>query len=100
MRSYMRAAQTNKEIDQQQLREVGLDEIAVQRMYRLLAIAKYEERFVIPTAHQEKYVNVYKEQGSCGYSLPRGCSACHEVVMIMSEQDKSIYPIISPVAVS
>ena len=76
MRSYMRSVQTNKEIDQTQLRDAGLDEGTVQRMYRLLAIAKYEDRFVIPTSHQEKYVNVYKEQGSTGYTLPQGCSAC------------------------
>jgi len=79
MRSYMRSVHTNQAIDQSQLKEAGLDEKSVQRMYRLLAIAKYEDRFVIPTSHQEKYVNVYKEQGSCGYSLPQGCSSCSEV---------------------
>ena len=78
MRSYMRSVQTNKEIDQHQLREADLDENSVQGLYRLLAIAKYEDRFVIPTSHQEKYVNVYKQQGSCGYSLPQGCSSCSE----------------------
>lgn len=76
LRSYMRYKQIGKEIDQRTLREVGLDEISAKAMYRLLAIAKYEDRFVIPTSHQEKYVNVYKEQGNCGYCLPQGNSPC------------------------
>jgi nitrate reductase beta subunit len=78
MRTYMRSINTNQKVDKDKLREVGLDEIAVERMYRLLAIAKYEDRFVIPTSHQEKYVNVYKQQGSCGYSLPQG-SSCYGI---------------------
>jgi len=78
MRSYMRAVHIQKEIDQNQLRAANLDEDSVEGMYRLLAIAKYEDRFVIPTSHQEKYVNVYKEQGSCGYSLPQGSSSCSD----------------------
>lgn len=76
MRSYMRSVQINKEIDQNQLRDAGLDETSIKAMYRLLAIAKYEDRFVIPTSHQEKYVNIYKEQGNCGYCLPQGNSSC------------------------
>jgi nitrate reductase beta subunit len=74
MRTYMRSINMNKTVDVDKLRKAGLDEIAAERMYRLLAIAKYEDRFVIPTSHQEKYVNVYKQQGSCGYSLPQGNS--------------------------
>lgn len=74
MRTYMRSINTNKTVDVDKLRKAGLDETAAERMYRLLAIAKYEDRFVIPTSHQEKYVNVYKQQGSCGYTLPQGNS--------------------------
>lgn len=76
MRSYMRCVQLNKEIDQDQLSQAGLDEVSVKAMYRLLAIAKYEDRFVIPISHQEKYVDVYKEQGNCGYCLPQKDSVC------------------------
>lgn len=36
------------------------------KLYQLLAIAKYDKRFVIPTSHKELYDDVYKEQGSCG----------------------------------
>ena len=78
IRSYMRAVSMNKEVDQNGLRKAGLDENAAERLYRLLAIAKYEARFIIPTSQQEKYVNVYKEQGSCGYTLPQGSSGCNE----------------------
>lgn len=76
MRAYMRSVQINKEIDQEKLNQAGLDEESAKAMYRLLAIAKYEDRFVIPTSHQEKYVDVYKEQGNCGYCLPQGDSTC------------------------
>jgi nitrate reductase beta subunit len=40
-------------------------------MYRLLAIAKYKDRFVIPTVKKEKEVNLYCEQGAAGFN-PHG----------------------------
>ncbi|MEK4712370.1 nitrate reductase subunit beta [Sporosarcina sp. FSL K6-5500] len=67
MRSYMRAVSSGKEFDESRLERVGLTAHQTKSMYRLLAIAKYEDRFVIPTAHKEGHMNAYRSQGSEGY---------------------------------
>ena len=41
---------------------------------RLMAIANYEDRFVIPTAHREIDEDAYDLRGSCGFSFGNGCS--------------------------
>jgi nitrate reductase beta subunit len=76
MRSHMRAVTLNKEPDQQRLRDVGLSDQEIQDMYRLLAIAKYNDRFVIPTAHKETANALLAEQGSCGLNFAGGPGAC------------------------
>ncbi len=45
-------------------------------MYRLLAIAKYDDRFVIPPAHREQVADLYNEQGGCGLDFMGGPGAC------------------------
>ena len=42
--------------------------------YRLLAIAKYEDRYVIPTTHREDAENAFDLKSSCGFSFGHGCS--------------------------
>lgn len=74
MRQYMRAVSANKEFDTSRLERVGLTEKTTKEMYRLLAIAKYEDRFVIPTSHKEAYLDPYTEQGTSGFSACNGCS--------------------------
>lgn len=74
MRQYMRAASSNKEFDLTRLERVGLTEKTTKEMYRLLAIAKYEDRFVIPTSHKEAYMDAYNEQGTSGFDACNGCS--------------------------
>jgi nitrate reductase beta subunit len=54
MRSTMRDVNLGREVDTSIAEAVGLDEATVLEMYRLLAIAKYEERYVIPAAHTEQ----------------------------------------------
>ncbi|MBR7191214.1 MULTISPECIES: nitrate reductase subunit beta [unclassified Gordonia (in: high G+C Gram-positive bacteria)] len=54
MRSYMRDVTLGREPDAGIPAAVGMTEEAVYEMYRLMAIAKYEERYVIPTAHLEQ----------------------------------------------
>ncbi|PPK01888.1 nitrate reductase subunit beta, partial [Staphylococcus aureus] len=51
MRSYMRAVSSGKDFDASRLDRVGMTAHQVKQMYRLLAIAKHEDRFVIPTSH-------------------------------------------------
>jgi nitrate reductase beta subunit len=50
MRSHMRAVNLGEETDPSVAAAAGLTPTAIEDMYRLLAIAKYEERYVIPTA--------------------------------------------------
>jgi nitrate reductase beta subunit len=43
-------------------------------MYKYMAIANYEDRFVIPTAHREVNEDAYDLRGDCGFSFGNGCS--------------------------
>jgi nitrate reductase beta subunit len=54
MRSYMRGVNLDDERDERIARAVGMTGEEVEAMYRLLAIAKYEDRYVIPSAHTEQ----------------------------------------------
>ena len=47
----------------------------VEDMYRLLAIGKYEDRYVIPKAHTE-LAGVLEQQGSCGLDFEGGPGNC------------------------
>jgi nitrate reductase beta subunit len=51
MRSYLRDINLGREPQPHIPEAVGMSEEQIYRMYRLLAIAKYEERYVIPTAY-------------------------------------------------
>ena len=64
MRSYMRAISSGKDFDESKLERVGLEAHQTKQMYRLLAIAKYDDRFVIPTSKkkQEWMCTVHKVQ--------------------------------------
>ena len=53
MRSYMRDINLGRDTDESIAEAVGLTGEDLYEMYRLLAIAKYETRYVIPAAHQE-----------------------------------------------
>ncbi|MBO1331066.1 nitrate reductase subunit beta [Streptomyces sp. VRA16 Mangrove soil] len=50
MRSHMRAINLGDLPDASIAERVGMDAVQIEEMYRLLAIAKYEDRYVIPTA--------------------------------------------------
>ncbi|HEX6365382.1 MAG TPA: nitrate reductase subunit beta [Agromyces sp.] len=54
MRSYMRDINLGEEPNQSIAASVGMSGLEMEEMYRLLAIAKYEDRYVIPTAHVEQ----------------------------------------------
>jgi nitrate reductase / nitrite oxidoreductase, beta subunit len=45
-------------------------------MYRLLAIAKYDDRYVIPMAHRELADNLTARQGGCGLDFAGGPGSC------------------------
>ncbi len=54
MRSYMRDINLGREPQESIAQAVGMTGEAIYDMYRLLAIAAYDERYVIPPAHAER----------------------------------------------
>ena len=74
MRSFMRGETVDGGGDAGVLDTVGLTPDDVHAMYRLLALANYEDRFVIPTTHREYAEDVYALRGGCGFSWGEGCS--------------------------
>jgi nitrate reductase / nitrite oxidoreductase, beta subunit len=79
MRAYMRGKHVDGERRQDVLDKVGLSEHQVEEMYRYLAIANYEDRFVIPTTHREYAESAFDLKGSCGFSFGSGCSSTAEL---------------------
>ncbi|HRE16270.1 MAG TPA: nitrate reductase subunit beta, partial [Rhodocyclaceae bacterium] len=70
MRSYMRSVNVEGTPDLTALKAVGMDETTAKEMYRYLAIANYEDSFVIPTSHQEIYLDdAHGFQGQNGFSF-------------------------------
>jgi nitrate reductase beta subunit len=76
MRTYMRSKNANREPKRDNFEELNLNDEVLEDMYRLLAIAKYDERFVIPEAHKEHASELLKDQGSCGLDFDGGPGSC------------------------
>lgn len=74
MRAFMRARHVEATEDKDVLARVGLDTARVEDMYRYLAIANYEDRFVIPSTHREYAENAYDLRSSCGFTFGNDCS--------------------------
>ncbi|WP_042349273.1 nitrate reductase subunit beta [Bacillus massiliigorillae] len=89
MRLYMRAKSSGKEFDESRLERVGLTAAQIEAMYRLLAIAKYEDRFVIPTSHKEAHLDPYRAQGMEGYNMD--CGGCGVMSGSTNKSGKEIY---------
>lgn len=94
MRQYMRAISAGKDFDESRLDRVGMSANETKMMYRLLAIAKYEDRFVIPTSRREQYTDPYHAQGSEGYGFGGDdCDGCGPVMATTTSNQtgKEIY---------
>ncbi|SDD27596.1 nitrate reductase beta subunit [Terribacillus halophilus] len=76
MRQFMRAETTGRAFDASLIEELELTEKDIRHMYRLLAIAKYKDRFVIPHSHKEEVADLYAEQGACGLDFAGGPGSC------------------------
>ena len=74
MRSYMRAKTIDGVIATDVAERVGLTPLQIDEMYHVMAIANYEDRFVIPTSHREEAEDAFEERGACGFSFGNGCS--------------------------
>jgi nitrate reductase beta subunit len=71
MRSYMRDINLGRQTQPHIPAAVGMTEEQMYEMYRLLAIAKYEERYVIPTAYSSEAIPGAEEPG-CSLSFEGG----------------------------
>jgi nitrate reductase beta subunit len=67
MRSYMRDVNLGQDPKPEIPASVGMSEETLYEMYRLLAIAKYEDRYVIPKAHAESAQNL--EEMGCSLDV-------------------------------
>ena len=73
MRHYKRSQTVEGVTDTRAIEEVGLSVEQVEEMYRYLAIANYEDRFVIPTSHRELAEDAFPERNGCGFTFGDGC---------------------------
>jgi nitrate reductase beta subunit len=74
MRIYMRSRHVERKENDAVLAEVGMTRLQMESMYKTMALAAYEDRFVIPSSHREYAENAYDLRGSCGFSFGNGCS--------------------------
>jgi len=74
MRAYMRAKTVDGVIDEGVAARVGMSGRVIEDMYKIMAIANYEDRFVIPTTHRETVEEAYDIRGGCGFTDGNGCS--------------------------
>ncbi len=74
MRAYMRGKTVDGAPNEAVAEKVGLSSAQIEEMYRYMALANYEDRFVIPTSHREAGEDAYGLRGSCGFTFGNGCS--------------------------
>lgn len=77
LRQYIRNVNILKKTGDEILNGTNLSEDKAVGLYRLLSIAKYSDRFVIPASHKERTGNMHVYQGSSGFENASECSGCH-----------------------
>jgi nitrate reductase beta subunit len=93
MRAYQRAKHVEQRDNVEVLKQVGLTAAEVQEMYRVMAIANYEDRFVIPSTHREYAENAFDVKGGCGFSFGNGCSDGVSETSLFGAKKKRTIPI-------
>jgi nitrate reductase beta subunit len=93
MRAFMRGRHVEGRDDEAVLERVGLDRAKVEEMYRYMAIANYEDRYVIPTTHREYAENTFDLRGACGFSFGNGCSDGASETNLFSSKRKARTPV-------
>jgi len=89
MRGFMRARTVEGVTDHALAARVGLTAAQIEEMYRYMAIANYEDRFVIPTTHRETAEDAYELRGDCGFSFGNGCSGGRTEVGLFGSDPRS-----------
>jgi nitrate reductase beta subunit len=93
MRAFMRGRHVDGIDRVEVLKSTGLSIATVEDMYRYMAIANYEDRFVIPTAHREYAENAFNVRGGCGFSFGNGCSEGVTETSLFGSEKKRTIPI-------
>jgi nitrate reductase / nitrite oxidoreductase, beta subunit len=93
MRAFMRGRHVENAEDAALLARVGLTVDQVEQMYRYLAIANYEDRFVIPSTHREYAEEAFDPKGGCGFLFGHGCSPGEHGTGLFGGKKKRTIPI-------
>jgi len=72
LRRYMRSVRVDRKADHRVLEGAAMSAPTAEEMYRLLALAKYRERYVIPTVRRELAEDLYEARGRVGYPVEGG----------------------------
>jgi nitrate reductase beta subunit len=93
MRAYQREKHVDQRINTAVLQQVGITQEMVEEMYHIMAIANYEDRFVIPSTHREYAENTFNLRGGCGFSFGNGCSEGTGNTSLFGSEKKRTIPI-------
>ena len=93
MRAYQRGVHVDKVQNMAVLQQTGLTVHDVEDMYQVMAIANYEDRFVIPSTHREYAEDAFDVRGGCGFSFGNGCSDGATEVSIFGGKKPRTIPI-------
>ena len=93
MRAYQRAKHVDGQVNLTALQQVNLSQAEVEDMYQVMAIANYEDRFVIPTTHREYAENTFNVRGGCGFTFGNGCSEGTTETSLFGSEKKRTIPI-------
>ena len=74
MRRYMRETNVNGQAEPQIALDAGMSPEQLEAMFRMVAIADYEDRYVVPKRHGEATPEAFVEQGSCGIDFDNGAA--------------------------
>ena len=92
MRSYQRSVHVEGVADTRALEAAGITEDMAKEMYRYLAIANYEDRFVIPTGHAEETMeDPYGFQGQNGFTFGNDSSRGISKITLFPRRRKDIH---------
>ena len=101
MRAHMRNITLEQPQDDSIAASIGMTDQSIREMYRLMAIAKYDERYVIPTAHVEQAHELEElgcsldfdggpyEQGPFGEASGRGSPVAVETFQALRQRQTS-----------
>jgi nitrate reductase / nitrite oxidoreductase, beta subunit len=101
MRAHMRNITLEQPQDDSIAASVGMTDLSMREMYRLMAIAKYDERYVIPKAHVEQAHELEElgcsldfdggpyEQGPFGEASGRGSPVAVETFQALRQRQTS-----------